>query len=635
MYKFTEEEIQVATPRKILTLSYTGRVDLYQCYFKDIKESNDTDPKKISPSATKIQIEKHTDVKPTFMNAKQEERKSGVQWGKDSNSKEDVQYLKAGLDDLKMSSDRKQVSFSDSSRKSEKGSANINESKRPKGILKSSSSNSPTKNKQERKTEKQADELEKSILTIEESENRFLETIQDSYSKLFLKTQFSLANDVNKAFRSLNEAQTEADSNGPPHVTEADRLKHRLYAYILGSHQMAQNTAKEADTMRQNFDENEKIQNYWNAIKNSENQSNQQTSNRLGDNNLMSRKIEETILKGERMMEESSKFVHIVRSLTKQARSLNDHFSQARTIKMKGGLNDPFLKKYKNSGVLSRLMQENKNSPDDWKEVERKLRGPQRDIIDSDKIMRVYNTFIDELKENNGYLLKVLDQNYARLITKMKDYEIFNESLEYEKPYEPEISHHKFDFSAEIKGSSQPIVTNQKLESPGVPLGLSATSLTSKDNKGLIEVKDGKELQQQFQDKLAEQESKKDDKPVGNVKKIKMETTKKDHILEQDSDESSSDAPEVKPLTNSLAKSNIQPLNKEQRQGSNKVLKEKKANAQKINMLVQDDMSFGDSSSEESDDTDEYDDTMSEMRPNGKLSLKKLQTTVPDNLRLE
>lgn len=52
-------------------------------------------------------------------------------------------------------------------------------------------------------------------------------------------------------------------------------------------------------------------------------------------------------------------------------------------------------------------------------------------------------------------------------------------------------------------------------------------------------------------------------------------------------------------------------------------------------MLVQDDMSFGDSSSEESDDTDEYDDTMSEMRPNGKLSLKKLQTTVPDNLKLE
>lgn len=204
--------------------------------------------------------------------------------------------------------------------------------------------------------------------------------------------------------------------------------------------------------MKKNFETHEKIQNYWSAVKDSDNQSQQHTSQKLGENDLLSREIEDTIHRGERVLGDAVKFVDIIRSLTKQARGLNENFSKARTIKLKGGLNDPLLKKYERSGVMSRIMQNEKPTNADWKKTEQKLRSSTQESVTVSQNMRVYSTFIDQLIENDGYLCKILDQNYSRLITKMKDYEIFNEALEQDEAILREGTQYKYDFSAEIKG---------------------------------------------------------------------------------------------------------------------------------------------------------------------------------------
>ena len=174
------------------------------------------------------------------------------------------------------------------------------------------------------------------------------------------------------------------------------------------------------------------------------------------------------------------------------------------------------------------------------------------------------------------------------------------------------------------------------IESPELPVGLTASSALPKESKGLIEVKDGKALQQQFESKLAAEESK-GENVLGSIPKIKMQANKKQHIVEKDVSEGESEderPPERKPMAKTITKETEKPLSKGSKGVNNKVLKEKQANAQKINMLVQDDMSFGDSDSESSDSSD-FDDDVSEMRPNGKIALKKLQTSIPENLKLE
>lgn len=169
-----------------------------------------------------------------------------------------------------------------------------------------------------------------------------------------------------------------------------------------------------------------------------------------------------------------------------------------------------------------------------------------------------------------------------------------------------------------------------------MPVGLTASSALPKESKGLIEVKDGKALQQQFESKLAAEESK-GENVLGSIPKVKMQTNKKQHAVEKESSEEDSEderPPERKPFTKTIAKETEKPLSKDSKGVNNKILKEKQANAQKINMLVQDDMSFGDSDSESSD-SDDLDDENGEMRPNGKITLKKLQTSIPENLKLE
>ena len=44
MYKFTDASISIGYPKRIITLSYTGRIDVYEIYFKDIEKNQNLEP---------------------------------------------------------------------------------------------------------------------------------------------------------------------------------------------------------------------------------------------------------------------------------------------------------------------------------------------------------------------------------------------------------------------------------------------------------------------------------------------------------------------------------------------------------------------------------------------------------------
>lgn len=105
-----------------------------------------------------------------------------------------------------------------------------------------------------------------------------------------------------------------------------------------------------------------------------------------------------------------------------------------------------------------------------------------------------------------------------------------------------------------------------------------------------------------------------------------------------DKSESDSDNEEMKggeerpPPANMLSKPGMA-LKKDNFPANNRVLDEKKQNANMIGMLVQDDVSFGDSS-DGTYDSEEVD-KLTELRAGAKIRLRKTTTTVPDNLKLD
>lgn len=103
-------------------------------------------------------------------------------------------------------------------------------------------------------------------------------------------------------------------------------------------------------------------------------------------------------------------------------------------------------------------MHPDKSGAKDWKKVEEKLRGKEVDTLDKNQKMRVYSTFIDELADNDGYLCKVLDQNFIKMITKMKDYEIFNDNLNEE--YDDGMKF-KYDFTEDVRERNIPSKNGQ------------------------------------------------------------------------------------------------------------------------------------------------------------------------------
>jgi hypothetical protein len=231
----------------------------------------------------------------------------------------------------------------------------------------------------------------------------------------------------------------------------------------------------------------------------------------------------------------------------------------------------------------------------------------------------------------------------------MKDYELFNDSMSMDEPYNPHLSHHKFDFTNEIEGYSQP-ASSKPNTAFNMGSALSANNERTSENKGLIEVTDPRALQLQFEDQLLNAGSTSQTQvhrkiPVAVIepdafKKAKIKSISKKMSSGEDSD--SSPAPryikvERKP---SASPPVLQGINKAQSLSKNHVLNGKREDANKIGLLVQEDMSFGDTTSSEEeylqDSSDSYSDR-SEVRlkdKNGKLKLRKLQTNIPEKIKL-
>jgi hypothetical protein len=321
-----------------------------------------------------------------------------------------------------------------------------------RGILKNSDGNSPVRSSEahRRKDDKMSkreassavlpgnqlnnNSVEDTIDRLEQEERDFLETIEDSFTKLFLKTQYNLSNDVAKSFLSVSNNKEGSNSLLTTKSGDSAVFKDRLLAYTLGR-----------------------------AIQQQEYVQYEDTSN---DGGLFTRKIEQTIQKGEEVLENSFKFVNMVRNLTQQAKKLNDSFSKTKALKLKGALNDPVMQKYKNSGIVNRLMNNDKSPLKDWKKIEEKLRGKELDTIDLSKKMRVYSTLVDELSENDGYLCKILSHNLVKMIVKMKNYEEFNDTLNDEEEDDEDI-YYKYEPTNDFKGPHLQI-SSKLLHTPDV-----------------------------------------------------------------------------------------------------------------------------------------------------------------------
>jgi hypothetical protein len=347
MYKFTEEPIKIAAPRKLITIAYTGRIDVFNCYIKDIPEYKDEDPKKPAAGFSSAFGQMSGSEKIAFFEEKKETKtipKSKIEnWDK----KDDSKLLGSKLVEMTLG-DKKSVSFNESN--NEEDTAVRTPVREVKSILKKNES--PLKNYDARKDKEELEKknmeklskreavsaqvmrspkatpenAEEALLKLEQQENEFLESIEDEFAKLFLKTQYSLANDINRSFISLNESKTEADSFLSTKSNDTRILRDRLVAYVLGSNKLQREFAKLTDATKENTELTEKIQNYWSSVKDSDSNAGQQISNRIGENDLFSRKIEDIILRGEETLNNSFKFVHIIRSLTKQAKKLNESF---------------------------------------------------------------------------------------------------------------------------------------------------------------------------------------------------------------------------------------------------------------------------------------------------------------------
>lgn len=440
------------------------------------------------------------------------------------------------------------------------------------------------------------DSVGDTIERLEREETEFLETIEDSFTKLFMKTQYNLANDMKKSFTSAASHNEGSNSLLTTRSGDSAVFKDRLLAYTLGRVIQQQESIHCEDSSH--------------------------------DSSLFTKKIEDTIQRGEEVLENSLNYVQIIRNLTQLAKSLNENFSKAKSIKHRVVLDDPLLQKYINSGVMSRIMNSERSPTKDWKKIEEKLRGKELDTLDLDKKRRIYSTFVDEIAENDGYLCKILNYNLVTMIIKMKDYEQFNDTLN-ELENNSDINN-KNESQDDFRGPQIQGSTNRGVEIQSTRVNMTITPVKSlvSDNKSANKIE---KINIESKIKPAEQH-----KP--EVSNTKIEDAKKQRVEVVKFDSSSDSSDEAPPKATMTLKKQSYPVPipapAPQKITSN-AIKEKQANAQKINMLVQDDMSFDDSSDDSDVDSDEFDDNISEMRPNGKIAFGRTQTTVPDNMKFE
>lgn len=231
----------------------------------------------------------------------------------------------------------------------------------------------------------------------------------------------------------------------------------------------------------------------------------------------------------------------------------------------------------------------------------------------------------------------------------MKDYELFNDSMRMDEPYEPQMSYHKFDFTSEVEGYNQ-LSSSKPSVSPQLGSVLATHTSNTSENKGLIEVKDPKALQRQLEAQLmnAGPTSKSQIHrkiPVAKVepntfKKVPIKSIPNKMYSSEDSDSDASPGPkhsrvERKPSAAPIVKGII----RAQSMSKNSNLKQKKEDADKIGLLVQDDMSFGDTSSsggfDQDSSSDSFDERSEKRSNNGKIKLRKLETNLPETLELK
>lgn len=213
MHKFTEDAVKIGAPRKLVTLSYSGRVDIFQCYIKDIPEYEDKTPEersdkpkaevpaqKSKPATIEVEAPPQVpkNIGSVFSNIKSDEKVSFLDKKPEPKQvpKEPVSSWNAKKDDnlspnapdfeaLRLGH-KKQVSFSGKNKPSAQDSPTKEhvDTTKVKSILKTGGNTSPIgehSKHENRKEEEPEEKFERIVKSIEQQEQEFLENIKDSF----------------------------------------------------------------------------------------------------------------------------------------------------------------------------------------------------------------------------------------------------------------------------------------------------------------------------------------------------------------------------------------------------------------------------------------------------------------------
>ena len=288
----------------------------------------------------------------------------------------------------------------------------------------------------------------------EQEESEFLKSIEDPFSRIFMTVQYSLSNDVNKTISDLLTIDTKStDKSSPPSINSISSLKSEIANLSSDSNTDKIKTAEVLEAIGNLYETKEKIVNYWETAKSSESSNSKEITSRLGYNDLFTKEVQIVEERWNRIGQTALKFSEILKDVTIKSEVLNKEVNKKRTLKIKGGFDDPLLSKCDKSTILTKIEEENNRSSIEWRRNNKESRVLNEN---QNKINREIEKFMDELILNDGYLLQILDERIYNLFDTIS----MNENLSHIKPFKHAISNsknhsekskHKFDFTEEVK----------------------------------------------------------------------------------------------------------------------------------------------------------------------------------------
>ena len=512
-YKFTEEEVQVAFPRKIITLSYTGRVDVFECYFKGIeqyqnltsqefqeediwedneKEASEEEVKEASTEKNKTaevdqrNLTLNKIAEPSVEEAKQTEEKEYAEYQdvsrkifetpkvepkekkendstpiesltkKDNmasflemleetkeSAKEEDDDLAENIRDMSFGKPR-QISFGKDSEdkmsnkspfrqefdnKIKEDRQNINpinidfsiQEIKNKAIEKKGAGEMTSAELLAEKIRQEKLKINEKIESLEDKEKKYLDNIKEPFCKTFLIVQYEMANEINKNFKELLEVKISLENESAENCKHfISKNKSNLSVLSLESDKAKLAVSDFLQNLRNQYEINEKLKNYWETAQIADMNSFDDIKSKIKENDLFTKDIDKVSEKFKKILLKEENFSKIINYYTSRSETLSKKILKQRTIKLKGGLDDPLFSRGNKSGVINRINQDVENTSTRIKMSRNYYHNQNKEFEEQQKLCESY---ICELIEGDAYLLQILDdklENLNQNLSKLK-----------------------------------------------------------------------------------------------------------------------------------------------------------------------------------------------------------------------